>query len=247
MTLTEFLKKMAESCPPWLSNFTPDTRFDAKQFFASRVVFYPGSGHDGHAVKAFGSAHAAHCFVYVDYDLPQSSIEAALDHPLEHFRGYRTIVRRSLTQRDLLPNNWHPHASSAAPPSQRPQIVPYGFLEVLERETGFGPEHGAERLAILFLGADGHATYDALFCQANQVPPFAILMQDHGFGGNYSPFGRGGIMEQIANNMDRKPDFLLVADNTNAWDGYQLISDVEGELGSQHSRRLFSRSSTHSR
>lgn len=48
---------------------------------------------------------------------------------------------------------------------QNPGSKPYGFLEVLERDAELGPEHGAARLAIIFLGADGHATYDALFCQ----------------------------------------------------------------------------------
>ena len=35
--------------------------------------------------------------------------------------------------------------------------TPFGFLEVLERDHEFDDNHGARRLAILFLGADGIA------------------------------------------------------------------------------------------
>lgn len=244
MTMFEFLRQLAEPCPRWLANFTPDTPFDRKLFFSSRIVFYPGHGHDGHPVKAFGSAHAAHCFVYADYDQTQASIEELLDHPFRRFRGYRTLVRRSMSPYDITPSGWQPHANPMNSTAMPGRIQPFAFLEVLEREVGLGPEHGADRLAILFLGADGHATYDALFCQKGQTPPFAILLQDHGFGGNYSPFGQGGLMEGVANITDRKPAYLLAADSTKAWDGYECIPNVDGEVGGmhQHMRHLLAKS-----
>lgn len=244
MKMFEFLQKLAEPCPTWLATFTPDTPFDRNLFFASRIVFYPGHGHDGHPVKAFGSAHAAHCFVYADNYLPQSSIEESLDHPSRHFRGYRTLVRRSLSQQDITPAGWRPHVTPASSAFNSVQIQPFGFLEVLEREANLGPEHGADRLAILFLGADGHATYDALFCQKGQTPPFSILLHDHGFGGNYSAFGQGGVMEEVAMITARKPDYLFVATNTRAWDGYELIQGVDGETGGMYQklRHLFAKS-----
>lgn len=243
MKLVEFLSSMAESCPAWLKAFTPETAFDRNEFFACRIVFYPGCGYDGHPVKVFGTAHAAHCFVYVDNGLPKSSIENSLDHPFRHFKGFRTVVRRHLTEKDLSPESWQPHAAPRGGAVEVPEIQPYGFLEILERESGFGPEHGADRIAILFLGADGHASYDAMFCQKGQNPPFAILLEDHGFGGNYSSFGRGGVMEEVAKKSQRKPDLLLVAENTWAWDGYSRLPDAEGDIGGMHrnTRHLFTR------
>ena len=40
--------------------------------------------------------------------------------------------------------------------------VPYGFLEILELDPEFDDNCGASRLDILFHGADGIATYEAL-------------------------------------------------------------------------------------
>ena len=182
------LLQLKELCPKWLLGFHPDDAFDRHSFFNSRVVYYPGSGNDGHAVKCFGSTHSAHCFVYADYMVEQSRIEAELSHSSpqnsRRFLGYHSLTRIQLAENDLTPDGWKSHGDSMRKPFQTPRVTPYGFLEVLERDDNRDDTHGAYRLAILFLGADGIATYDALFCQQNGVaPPFGAFIQDHGFGG----------------------------------------------------------------
>lgn len=244
MTPHEFLLKNAEPCPAWLQAFTKDSQFDREAFFNSRIVYYPGFGSDGHAVKLFGSTHSAHCFVYVDSLQEESQVKSALENTQKdyggRFKGYQTLTSVQLTPEQLAPRGFVQHASSNSLLSQ-PQIKPYGFMEVLEREEGFDESHGPKRLAILFLGADGHAAYDALFCQHGQKAPFAILIQDHGFGGNYSAFGKGGLMEQIAVTTNKKPEWLLVAENSEAWDGFEVVPDVEGDKGGMHNmeRKLY--------
>ena len=111
----------------------------------------------------------------------------------------------------------------------------------MERFPNLDDTHGAQRIALLFLGADGHATYDALFCQSDSHAPFAILLQDHGFGGNFSDFGQGGLMCNIAMRTNCLPELLLVAENTHAWEGYTPIRDLDPTYGGMHqsSRRLF--------
>jgi hypothetical protein len=119
--------------------------------------------------------------------------------------------------------------------------APFGFLEVLERDRDLDDDHGARRLAILFLGADGIAAYEALFCQRQhgQSAPFGVVLQDHGFGGNYERFGGGGLLERIAKDTNALPRFLLVAGNTNAWEGFERVPDVEGDHGGMHAHRRF--------
>ena len=102
--------------------------------------------------------------------------------------------------------------------------------------------HGPKRIAILFLFADGIATYDALFCQSrNKTAPFAVLLQDHGFGGNYDKFGRGGLMDKIARHAQIKPNYLLVGENTEPWLEYSKLENVLDDLGGMHNmpRSLF--------
>ena len=71
-------------------------------------------------------------------------------------------------------------------------------------------------MAILFICADGVAAYDALFCQRKTQAPFAVVLQDHGFGGNWATFGRGDGLEKDASTAGRSLELLLAAKNPEA-------------------------------
>lgn len=243
MTPDEYLRRTPEAMPRWLEDFEAGNVFPREQFFASRIVYYPGSGTDGQPVELFGSTHSAHSFLYVDYGVPQAAIEADLDHAARRFRGYHTLARIQLAERDLNHNQWVQHADfgeSAGNRNRYGGTPPFGFLEVLERDHGLDDDHGARRFAVIFLGADGIAAYDALFCQKQfAVKPFALVIQDHGFGGNYDKYGQGGLLWRIANQCDALPQFLWVAENSRAWNGYIRIPGVDGVRGGLHATPRF--------
>jgi hypothetical protein len=68
----------------------------------------------------------------------------------------------------------------------------------------------------------------------NKLEPFALLLHDHGFGGNYDKFGRGGLMDSIAIHAQIKPTYLLVDYNTRPWRDYTKLEDVAGDHGGMH-------------
>jgi hypothetical protein len=242
MTAYEHLQIMKEPVPPWLKNFKEGDAFDYKQFFSSRIVYYPGSGTDGHPVKLFGSSHSAHSFVYVDYGINQDFLEKELGHPEHGFQGYHNLSRINLTESDLLSEKWTTHCrhSNRSSGHHRNIDQSFGFIEILERDQSLGDDYGAHRLAILFLGADGIATYDALFCQTHSISaPFALIIQDHGFGGNYDRFDQGGILEGIAKTCNVFPNLLLVAQNSKPWISFNRIPEVDGDCGGMHGHLRF--------
>jgi len=247
-TPSDYFRQFPEQCPGWLADYNAGDAFSRDDFFGSRIGFYPGAGNDGHIVRLLGSTHSTHCFVYVDYGVTQETHEAEMQHAVRGFRGYHSLAQLQLQQNDLVPHGWAPHIQDHDLPQggahKIPATVqPYGFLQILERDQDLTDEHGAHRLAILFLGADGIASYDALFCQANATSPFAALIQDHGFGGNYNHFGRNGLLERVAVRANIFPEYLIVADGTTPWEGYALVPDLDGERGGQHQmlRRLYKR------
>lgn len=249
MSPGEYLREMREPVPEWLAMFDKGERFPREQFFGSRVVYYPGCGTDGQPVRLFGASHAAHCFVYVDYGHQREFFEKNLDDPLSGFRGYDTLARVSVCESDLVPNGWVSHFYDVAGRRVSPEMMksfarirdnPFAFLEVMKRQPELDDNHGPSRLAILFIGADGIATYDALFCQQDSIsPPFAIVLQDHGFGGNYDRFGRGGLFEAIAGRCNARPKMLLVATDTRPWNGYVRIPEVGSDRGGMHGNARF--------
>jgi len=247
MTLQEYLLQLTQEMPEWLMKFDAESKFNSIEFFNSRIIFYPNSGFDGQAVKVFGESHSAHCFVYVDYSRSKQSVLESLNDPRYGFLGYATSYRIELTIDQITPNNWTPHLEPGDLNNvnyQFSDISPFGFLQILDRKSEYFSEHGAKRLAILFLGADGVATYDALFAQEGTTPPFATVLQDHGFGGQYSSFGAGGLLEKIAHRSQQWPEYLLVAEGTAEWSDYQRLLNVDGNFGgewAQHKRFLYQR------
>ena len=59
---------------------------------------------------------------------------------------------------------------------------------------------------ILF--ADGIHAYEQLFVNQYKKAPWLFLLQDHGFGGNYDKFGRGGSLDRII-QKGVKPEFVF--------------------------------------
>ena len=245
---TYLSKNHQESMPAWLAGFQKGDSFDREAFFASRIVFYPGYGDDGQPVRLFGAAGAAHVFVMADYGVERSRLLEKLDSEDESFKGYDLLDLLDMKERDLVPAGWRPTLSIET--RRQPQTTmwsgsPYGFVAIFVRQEAFDPSHGPDRFSVLFLGADGIATYDALFCQhGRRIEPFGMILQDHGFGGNYSSFGAGGLLHQIAERANVFPRFILVNErNTRLWRGYGRIEDVHADPGGDYGtpRRLYMR------
>ena len=243
LTMMEFLRGHSEEMPLWLDHYRAGDGLNRDAFFSSRIVYYPGHGSDGKAVRVFGGSSAAHCFVMVDYGYPEKTLRAELTSLNRGFKGYRLLDLISLTEAQVMPYPWSPSVSLTPREQQAAQNKgtwikpPYGLLAILERETGFDSSHGPGRLAVLFLGADGILSYDVLFCQpGHQSAPFAVLLQDHGFGGNYDSFGRAGILARIVTQTAIRPQWLLVGSNTPAWDGYSKVPHVKADIGGMHAQ-----------
>ncbi len=224
----------AEAMPKWLADYTPGDPFPRKNFFASRIVYYPGSETDGHPLRIFGKAHAAHCFVYADYNFSAATVDEQLSNEenTQHPKGYKLLDLLELQENELTPHGWTPHCNVDMNRhnfgDSRPPEGPFARFAVLQRKDSFDDDHGPERLAYIHVGGDGYATFDALFCQEAFNLPYAVLLQDHGFGMNWNRDGFGGeenLLRQLAQGSGKpQPEWLFVAEHTEPWPGYQRAS-----------------------
>ena len=98
---------------------------------------------------------------------------------------------------------------------------------------------------IVYLGTEAIQTYHILI-NSCQIKPDLIILQDHGFGGNWGGQTFGYSEDQkaklygISKVSASLPDYLLVGENTVPWPEYNPITDFEGSHGNAgHRRALF--------
>jgi len=201
--------------PDWLMQMTPE-RMVRSPFplhdLLSGSLYYPSSSFDGDPIAYLGGNH--HSFVYVDYGEERHGLLAALEEP--GFLGYQVLCHRPVLEGELTPGGWSPvipWGGIGRPPSSwvRP---PFCEWVILERVAAFPNEHGPERFSLLFLSADGLATFQALYV-GNRVAPgtVAIIQPGTGFGGNWTDFAdpEGPLADAVLGNPAGRPDILLHA------------------------------------
>ena len=262
-TMVEHLSNWKQPLPEWLARGD----FSLRNFFGSRTVFYPGSGADGHPLAIFNKSHSAHCFFFVsqEYTAP-NPLESLGRSPL----GYETIFEKHYSAAELkkdsanhLPKNKlklleteptcigpRVYDSAAVPEMQDAADSKTAVrLLVYVRNSILDEDHGAERFAVFCLGMEARTAFEWFYGTMFQDnPPFAILLQDHGFGGDFATnrdngFGDPDGVLYCAANKAGLPEFLIVAENTSCWRGYVPVKGVVPEIGgvAGHERRLFER------
>lgn len=224
----EVLLDHREAAPAWLTNHTP--RFDRDTidaFLSCRVVYYPASGTDDHAIELFGSSHSAHCFVHCDLGIGAHEVrdELVVDNR-QHLRGYRPVFSQELTAdqaRDVIwlgDDEWEPPRAAGAWPGD---CLRGALWAILERENGFDDAHGPARLALLHVRAEAVWLYHELW-ERRRLAPYAIMVKDYGRDIVWSDFGVKKSPLYMAAERSL-PEWLLIASNTNCWPGYCLASD----------------------
>lgn len=248
--MIDYLRRYEEPMPDWLAT----GRVTLENFFESRTVFYPGAGNDGQAISVFNRSRTAHCFVYADYDYSlNKKFLAEIVLPMRYpkrvctpyerraFKGYRWSQLYSLDSEELGWNDSNLWISALTGDLLR---NPLALLAIYERLPDFSEDHGGERIAVLFVGAEASAlcrmVYGRLFPHSQ---PFAILLQDHGFGRNSCGLRFRNPDGQIAKTVS--PRFLLVGrgGSDEIWRGCKEVR-CRAECGGMHAipRRLYERS-----
>ena len=233
-----------EEMPQWLKDYKLGDRISFKDFMSSRIGYYPGSGYDGCLVKTCNKAHCVHSFIQVDYGIAERELKLEAEE-LNAFNGYHVIGRVDWTEQNLAPHGQYaPNFKLSEKEMERTMsfvrkdVKPYCIMEIYERNDNKGEDWGAERFAVTFLFADGIATYYQLFCREYRKAPWIVLLQDHGFGGNYASFGHEGLMEKVMEANNCWPKNVLCADNTHIWDHYEKV-DADPVIGGMHRNERF--------
>ena len=239
MKITEFLQNEKNPCPLpcWLENWSKSSSFDVDAFLSSDVVFYPGGGRDGQPIRLFNEGCNVSCFLYADSGQDLEVVDEEFsERPLKGYilinAGevlFDQVFKESIGQTVIFRGLRGECVYDAKDKIGRLYIFQHDGSEVSEKCSPF--------LAMLYLNVDAFYVFENLFSKENT--PLAILLADHGFGGNWDKFGRGGKLEKISTMKEIIPKWLLVAKNTPPWRMYLKVPNVEGDTGGIHSDRRY--------
>ena len=246
MKMVEYLKNDPEEYPAWLRDFKPGDKVNISEVLQSRLFYYPGAGRDGQPISVLNRAHAVHVFILVDYWFDYNEANSMFTDTA--FSGYHIIHSQDVSKAELDQGEPVSHftkeehryyamlkASRAIRDNTKGGFC---FLKILERDGEFDEEHGAERFAILFLGADAYPAYDALF-GCKRAIPFAVLAEDYGYGNAYAGFEQGSPLELIALRTGALPKYLISPNDDRLWEGYMRVPDVESIRSDNRNRKLY--------
>ena len=233
MRFKDYLKK--EETPSWIENHKKGDPFSIAKVLDSKVLYYGGADIDGVPISIINKTHAVHTYIYVDYGTKAGERIKVLSKE-EAFRGYRLFDMRHLAEKELSPHGWTPHIRLEPEEIRDLKIFaeaakePFALLAIFEREEGYDDSHGAKRFALIYIGGDSIATYDALFIN-NHKAPYILFLRDHGFGGNYAnpAFGKGGPVDGLVKRYGPYPEIIFTDQENRLWDGYSKIKELEPE------------------
>lgn len=215
----KYFNKNLEGIPKWLKNYKKGDSINFKEVFNSNTLYYPGAGYDYSPISLFNPTNMIHTYIYVDYLVKKEDIVRSFKDSF--YKGYHLYDIKEISYSDLKINSWTSHYTLTQEDKIRipEDTVSYGLIAIFDIDDI--NSNLCKRFAIIYLGSDGIAGYDALF--QNYKEPLALVLQDHGFGCNYNYFGCGGAMNQIADIINKFPKFIMCGYDTANWPGYELL------------------------
>ena len=198
-----------------------------------KILYYPGAGTDKSPIELFFNNTDVETIIYADYQIGRSDIEGML----MNIEGWFMDEISPIAYNELIPKDF-----------KRDSWEEFWPANIESRE--FANPDNAFGLSAKLYNADGvykrfiHLRTEAIQTYSilieNGLNPDIIILQEHGWGGNWSVFG-GEDSPLYENAINTLPEYIFVAGNSNTkpWPNYYRVSDYEIYLPSQHERALF--------
>lgn len=237
MEISEYLSQYREEIPEWIRNYCRERKITFGDVMSGRTSYYPGFGCDGSMLEVANRSHAVHSHIHLDYWNERSNDIRQVCR----IKGYHSIGHIEWKISDILPMGFYRHNAHRDPivADRRlfsPLRAPHYFTEILERDAEYDDSHGAERMAVTTLCADGIDFYYQLYIRQYNTVAWLFMLQDHGLGGNYDRFGKGGILDALLWANGHFPKFTICENRngTTIWDCYRKIEGLNPIIGGMH-------------
>ena len=181
-------------------------------------VYYPACYTDGRPIKYCNTIWrklGVNSFVYCDFDMSE---EKFLEE-LKTVRGYHVFAHRSLSRDEYIPDGWslelggvgHNQYYDTFLGSEK-EFPPFAHWAVFERDTDRSPMHGPERFSLIYVGGEGLATFQQLYCHYHIAPKMLCFIQCWGFAGNWTDFTNpnAAFATTLRRHPECTPDYVCI-------------------------------------
>jgi hypothetical protein len=178
-------------------------------------VYYPGAGMDFSPLQLFGRhVKGLDCY-FTDYNTTAFTALLAVLERLEN-----SVNASILTPQDFNQESWGDFWPTNI---DRTEMLGHEPSEAWARK--FVLQSNDLNCTLTYMGTEGVQTAKIL-CE-NQLAPDVLVLQDHGFGGNYGSFGgENSFLHQAMQHS--LPKYILMdpsgAGNTIMWPGYEQVT-----------------------
>lgn len=201
-------------------------------------VYYPASGFDGGLIRDVNRNRQdwdVASFVYCDYHV---TVEELRESALQ-MRGYTLLAWRDLRMEELIPNGWNQLMPLNIGLGRYQDTIrrfanpnPFAVWMVFSRNPEYEAEHGPSRFSLLYLCAEGVASYQALYWTHHCVPrAIAIIQPGTGFGFNWTDFYQKDkpLHWVVKNHPEGMPEYVLTGHYS------QSATSANARLDAHHS------------
>jgi hypothetical protein len=202
--------------------------------------YYPGGGRDWSPINRYADEDLFDFFVYADYIVSMNDVINSLTIDLNGFQIIDTTELGPGTSNGFL-RDWadyyEPGADWGDPNN--------GYLLRVRLLTPMG-----RTITLFYFGTEAIGTIRILTASVGR--PLMVVVQDHGLGGYWTPFGGSSQLYQaflryIGPPQNQKvvrrflPRFIYVAEGTDAWPSYLEFSELEEQTHDMYGvpKRLF--------
>ena len=209
---------------------TPHDVLENQSSHEGGTLFYPGSGSDWGPLRLFGEFAHFERVIYCDYHCRWAECRGHLnDGGFWEEAGYRQISCREMSPVEWGLLSWNElwdkrsYQDSFATHSLHPRS--HAFELLLERKGRF--------LTLVLLPTEAIGTFRYLL--RRKVTIDAVVLQEHGFGGQWTNFGGESMLyEACQQDPSSCPQWLLIGENTKPWPGYSVASEGVVYRGQMH-------------
>ena len=198
------------------------------------ALVYPGAGMDGSPVRQCNGV--IHSFIYLDYHVSKEEILGEQTRKRRSGRGFAHHDLVGLVEFDAAPLVQNASREILKQGDNPFQIKATDGVWAIFESRDPGPR---ERFSFLFMGTESIQILAALFPEA---PPRAMVVQEHGFGGNcWRSFSLKLI--ELAQYWDDTPEILILGPNhgLHEWaiNGQSLGTEIATESMHKNEREVF--------